>query len=315
MKLNFSFTQLSYILAVDKHKNFGKAAKECAVSQPSLSMQIQKLEQELDTIIFDRSKNPIVTTELGSKILKQAQVILKQKEMMSEIILSDKEELAGELTIAIIPTISTYLIPLFINEIQKKYPDITLNLEEQTTEQILENLAKDKIDGGILATPLYKDNLIERHLYYEEFFLYTNPSHPLAAKKEVAPKDLSNYAPWILTEGHCFRNQTLNLCDYRLKNESNIHFESGSFETLIRVVDKENGFTIIPRMALEFLTAQQKKNIRSFKTPIPSREISLVHERIFLKESLLEVLEKAVIDSLPSFINTNKKSELKVIDI
>ena len=315
MKQNFSFTQLSYILAVDKHKNFGKAAKECNVSQPSLSMQIQKLEQELDTVIFDRSKNPIVTTELGTKILKQAQVILKQKEMMSEIILSDKEELAGELTIAIIPTISTYLIPIFLKEVQKKYPDITLNLEEQTTEQILDNLAKDKIDGGILATPLYRDNLIERHLYYEEFYIYTNPLHPLASKKEIGSKDLVNQTPWILTEGHCFRNQTLNLCDYRLQNERNIHFESGSFETLIRVVDKEDGFTIIPRMALEFLSTQQKKNIRSFKTPTPSREVSLVHERIFLKESLLEALEKAVVDSLPNYINTNKKPDYQVIDI
>jgi len=315
MNLNFSFTQLRYIIAVEKFKNFVKAAKSCGVSQPSLSMQIQKLEQELGTTIFDRSKNPITTTDIGKKILKQAKITLKQKEMIGEIILADKTELSGELRIAIIPTISTYLIPLFLKIVQKNFPNMQLNIEEQTTEQILENLNQDKIDGGILATPLYRDNLIERHLYYEEFFVYVNDQHPLHLKKDITSKEMTNYAPWILTEGHCFRNQTLDLCNYKQRTNQNIHFESGSFETLIRIVDKEGGFTIIPRMALEFLTTSQKKNIRNFKTPIPTREVSLVHERIFLKESLLNALEKAVLDGLPQYISTNKQRDFRIIDI
>ncbi len=312
--LNFSFTQLQYILAVDKLKNFGKAAKACNVSQPSLSAQIQKIEQELEVIIFDRSKNPIVTTDIGKKIIKQAQIILKERERLVEVITNDNNKYHGSLNIAIIPTIATYLIPQFLNYFEQTFPEIKLILSELTTDQIISALERDEIDGGVLATPLYNDNIIERHLYYEEFYLYINPNHPLAKQKQIKEQDLINYTPWLLTEGHCFRNQALNLCNFK-QITNNIHFESGAIETLIRLVDKQTSYTIIPHMALNYLTEQQQKNVHSFQRPTPSREISLVHARIFLKEKLLNCLEQSIIHTLPQDINTNKKDDLIVIDI
>lgn len=313
--INFSFTQLIYIIAVDRTRNFGKAAKECNVSQPSLSMQIQKFEQELDTVIFDRTKNPIVTTDIGKKIIKQAQLILRERNKIPEIVQFSQDEISGEFTIAIIPTISTYLIPRFHSYFKNNFPKVTLKIEEQTTEQIIKNLDQDLIDAGILATPLKQDSLIERHLYYEEFFLYINPQHELYKQNKISAQHLVHHRPWILAEGHCFRNQALNLCSYDYLQSGEINFESGSFETLIRLVDKDKGYTIIPRMTLEYLSKEQKKHVRPFEAPIPSREVSIVHERLFLKEKLIESLEKSIIKTLPDFISTNKKENLQVIDI
>jgi len=313
-----TITQLEYLVAVDKEKHFGKAALLCHVSQPSLSAQIQKLEDELDTIVFDRSKKPILCTEIGKQIIAQAKVILKEHKKLIDLASEVGHEAKGEFNLAVIPTLSPYLIPLFIGEFSKKYPKVALKISETKTEDIIQLLIKDEIDAGLLVTPLHDDRLIERHLFFEPFYAYIAVDHPLNKKKSLAESDLENKSLWLLEEGHCFRNQVLKVCSLNNKKPvlPNVEFTSGNLETLKNLIRKNSGYTLLPELALAGLTDQDIQNhIRTFKNPVPTREVSLVYSRSFLKETIIEALEQSIIQNLPKRIKSLKKSDLDIIEI
>ncbi len=295
--------QLEYIIAVDNYRHFAKAAEASFVTQPTLSMMIQKLEEELGVKIFDRGQQPVQPTPIGVQVINQARVIVSQVKQVKDIVQEEKGIVQGSLKIGIIPTISPYLLPLLIQKHTEYGYDIELIIEEATTDQIMEKLASGTLDVGILATPLHNERLVEYPVYYEKFFAYVSPEETsLYSKKELDEDDLNINRLWLLTEVHCFRNQILRLCNMRKKR--NIHtllsYEAGSIATLVSIVDQNSGLTMIPEMAIEHLTEEQKKNVRPLKKITPVREISLVTRKEFLREKMLNLLIKEVKESVPA---------------
>lgn len=303
--------QLEYIIAVDNFRHFAKAAEASFVTQPTLSMMIQKLEEELGVKIFDRSQLPVQPTPIGAQVINQARVIVSQVKQVKDIVQEEKGIVKGSLRIGIIPTISPYLLPNLIQKHTEHGFDIELIIEEATTDQIMEKLASGTLDVGILATPLNNDRLKEHPVYYEKFFAYVSPEETsLYAKKELDEDDLNINRLWLLTEVHCFRSQILRLCNMRKKR--NVHtllsYEAGSIATLVRIVDQNSGLTMIPEMAIDHLTEEQKKNVRPMKKVTPVREISLVTRKEFLREKMLGLLIKEVKDAVPaSFLSQELK--------
>lgn len=310
-----TFTQLEYIVAVDKHRHFAKAAEHCYVTQPTLSMQIQKLEEELGLQIFDRSKQPVIPTVAGTEIIEQARKILSEKNRVHEIVQHKKDMLTGELKIGIIPTLAPYLLPLFVKPFTKKYPHIKLVVHEMTTENVVIKLKESNIDVGILVTPLQENGINEHILFYEELLVYVSEKNGLYKKNYILSKDIDPNKLWLLEEGHCFRSQIINLCELlkASREESHFDYEAGSFETLRRMVDLNEGITILPELATMDFTVRQLKLIRYFKKPSPMREVSLVTHRDFVKKRLIEALKKEIIHTIPDKIKQNKN--LNVIPI
>jgi LysR family hydrogen peroxide-inducible transcriptional activator len=303
----FTITQLEYALAVYKMKNFVAAAKSCNISQPTLSMQLKKLEEEIGFSLFDRSKTPLLVTDKGQKFLNQALIVIHEYKKLSH--LEEDKILRGELKIGIIPTIAPYLIPLFIKDFLKTYPNVKLILEELQTDAILEKLARDEIDAGVLATPLKDPRLIERVLYYEPFYAYVSSQNKLMKKSKIHPEDLTNEELWLLDEGHCFRNQILHFCSLP-REQKNIQFSGGSLETLIKLVDEGLGMTVVPHLATDKL---KKEKLKHFTPEIPTREISLVAARTFYKEKLLDAFESCILETLPEELPSPKKGRLKIL--
>lgn len=312
-----TITQLEYVLAVDKHRHFGKAAKACNVTQPTLSMQLQKAEEELGVVIFDRSKNPILPTDEGSQIIIQARSVIREYKKIFSIIDANKNEVRGEFRLGVIPTLAPYVIPLFAGAFVQKYPDVNLTIEEFKTEEIIELLSRDEIDAGLLVTPITGENFIERVLFHEPFSVFASTGHSLLKKNKIKDKDLDTSDVWLLNEGHCFRQQVLNLCkisrDQGLHN--NLKFESGNLETLKNMVINSSGYTLLPQLAVLNLSKEELEHVRDFQNPIPTREVSLVHNRIFLKEKIISALEESIIDHLPESLTSLKKKNIEVVSI
>ncbi len=288
--------QLEYILAVEEHGSFSKAAESRFISQPALSMMVQKLEDELDIKIFDRSKQPIIPTDAGEPVLEQARVVLREISRLYEITRQQREMISGELSIGIIPTLAPYLLPLFLKSFLEKYPPVHLKIYEHTTETIVEKLKKGQLDAGLLVTPLPQAFLNETPLFYESFYVY---AHDEFAKNYLLPEDINPDELWLLEEGHCLRSQILNLCELRKKSNAQLEFEAGSIDTLIKMVDHQSGVTIVPELATLTLSKEQRKRLRPFAPPVPVREVSLVTHRDFVKKSLIEALRQEVLASLP----------------
>jgi len=315
---SITLTQLTYITAVSQTRNFGRAAKACFVSQPTLSMQIQKLEEDLGVTLFDRSKKPVQPTALGQKIIEQAQRVLLESSRIEEIIKEEKGEISGEFRLGIIPTLSPYLLPLFLENFTTNYPAVNLIVEELQTKKIIKMLKEDKIDAGILVTPLNHQGIVEWPLFNDPFLAYLSPKHPLLSLPKVSDKDLSLDDIWLLNEGHCFREQAIEICK-RVKGKSsknkNLIFESGNLETLKRLVDQKFGYTLLPSLAISGMSAgEQKKKVRFFKSPVPTREVSVVYSRSYLKKSIIEALHKEVVSSLPRELK-NSNIKKRVIEI
>ena len=309
-----TLVQLEYIIAVDTYRNFVTAAEKCFVTQPTLSMQIQKLEDNLGIKIFDRSRQPVVPTEIGQQVLVQARKILDESKQLTEIIKVFNNELSGELKVGVIPTVAPYLLPQIIPSFTKKYPGVQLMIWEYTTEQIVKNLKTGLLDCGILATPLEESSLNEISLFYESFVVYLSPSSQLLKKKEITHKDIDFDELWLLNEGHCMRNQVLNICQRKKSSESNKQFEynTGSVETLKRMVDLNSGITILPQLSLAELSEEQLSRVRNFAAPVPVREISIVTHRNFLKRGVIKALEKEILETVPEdMLKKGKKAVLE----
>lgn len=303
-----TLTQLEYIVAVDAWRHFGTAAEKCFVTQPTLSMQIQKFEEELGVRIFDRSKVPVVPTADGVAVIEQARVVLTEAERLSELVRIKEGKLAGELRLGIIPTVAPYLLPLFLNTFMTRYPDVRLTVIEQTTELIVERLKKGLLDAGLLVTPLEEPGVAEYPLFYEEFVAYVSPDETAYKKRYVLADDIDVRHLWLLEEGHCMRSQIMRLCELRTqsKEASNFHYEAGSIETLKKMVETRNGITILPALALNDLTSRQMMMVRHFKPPAPVREVSLVTHRHFVKQNLLQALREVILHSVPEHMKAKK---------
>ena len=313
-----TLTQLEYILAVNKFRHFGKAARSCFVTQPTLSMQLQKLEDELGVVIFDRSKSPILATSEGERIIDQARVIIREEKRLLDLVQQSKDELAGEFRLAVIPTLSTYILPLFLQDFIEKHPKLDLIIEEAKTEEIVVMLGEDEMDAGLLVTPLNDDTLIERVLFYEPFYLFVAPEHPLARRKKIREDDLDLKEIWLLNKGNCFRDQVLNICSESKGQEEvggNIRFESGNLETLKNMVLTSSGYTVLPHLAVSQLSAQRRKLIREFHPPVPTREVSLVYSRSVLKERVIDAVEETILERLPRALEAIDPRDVEVVEI
>lgn len=297
-----TLTQLEYIVAVDTHRHFGKAAEACFITQPTLSMQIKKLEEDLEIIIFDRSKQPLIPTDVGARIIEQARVVLTQSGEINNIVQEHKNEVSGMLRIGIIPTLAPYLLPVFVGNYKRKYPNIIIKVVEATTENIIKLLHKDLIDVGILVTPLNEDKILEKPVLYEEMLIYANSGHKLHSKKEILVKDIATPELWLLSDGHCFRDQVINLCSYLGTTDSNLpfNFEAGSLETLMNIIDREGGITLIPELAKVNMSQKRAYNVEHFTEIKPLREVSLVYSRHFAKHKLIALLWKEMRESIPA---------------
>ena len=307
-----TIVQLEYLIAVDIHRHFGRAAEHCFVTQPSLSIQIQKLEEELGVKIFDRSKQPVLPTEPGLQLLKQARKILNECAAFNEMVDSKKNILTGELKIGVIPTLAPYLLPLFIQEFAKRNPLVKLIITELTTEVLVSRLREGRIDVGLLVTPLNENGLTEDVLFYEEMVAYISQKNIAYQKEYVLASDIDPERLWLLEEGHCFRGQIMNLCELRRSSKEGSHFEyeAGSLETLRRMAEVNDGITILPELATFDLTPEQSKSVRHFLSPRPMREVSLITHRDFVKKRLVEALKNAVIHSLPEKVKNNLKEHV-----
>lgn len=310
-----TIVQLEYIVAVDTYRSFVAAAEKCFVTQPTLSMQIQKLEDTLGVKLFDRSKQPVTPTEIGIDIIAQARILLSESEKIKEIITDRQKELSGELKVGIIPTISPYILPKIINGFVAKYPQVKLIVWEQTTENIIQHLKLGTIDCGILSTPLHESALLEIPVFYENFVAYTSKSSKLYKKKSINPDDIDMEEIWVLNEGHCMREQVLNICQRRKATQGFKHFEynTGSVETLKRMVDQNNGATILPELALSDLSDKQMDRVRYFKTPEPAREVSIVIQKNYLKRRMIDALKTEILDFVPKRMRSKKKKEVMEI--
>lgn len=290
-----TITQLKYVLAVAEFQNFTKAAEKTYVTQPTLSMQIQKLEDELDVLIFNRNKKPIELTDIGKKIVNQARNIVNEANRIKDIVDQQKGFIGGEFRLGIIPTVMPTLLPMFLKNFIDKYPKVKLKIEELTTETIIDRLEDGHLDAAIAATPLLNPNIIERPLYYEPFIAYVPTNHRLSPNKKLTTADLDLQDMLILEDGHCFRDGVINLCaaqrDYI---EDNFSLESGSFETLVKLANEGLGMTLLPYLHTLDLQDANDNLYKSFTEPSPAREVSLLFHKSELKMQIIEALRQSI---------------------
>ena len=290
-----TITQLKYVLAVAEHKNFTLAAEKCFVTQPTLSMQIQKIEEELSIQIFDRTKKPIQLTDIGQKIVNQAKNIVNEADRIQDIVEQQKGFIGGEFRLGIIPTIMPTLLPMFLNNFIKKYPKVKLIIEELNTDEIITKLKNGNLDAAIAATPLEDEKIKEIVLYFEPFVAYIPENNAIYKKEEIEIDDLNINDILLLQDGHCFRDGILNLCKNR--NESGLksfQIESGSFETLIKLADEGLGTTLLPYLHTLDLKESDKLKLRHFKEPKPAREVSLIYPKSELKIQIIDALRSTI---------------------
>lgn len=313
-----TLTQLTYILAVAEHRHFGAAAEKCFVTQPTLSMQIQKLEEELEVEIFDRSAHPIEPTRLGRDILEQARVVVTEAQRINDLVRSTQDKIEGSVRLGIIPTLAPSLLPLFIKEFTEKYPKLEVGIEELQTHQIVSRLKDGSLDIGILVTPLKETALKERPLFQEPFLIYCSDEHSFLKEKKIEQKQLSSQDVWLLNEGHCFRDQVINLCSDRRKGSGisgNLRFESGNLETLKKMVDQGGGYTLLPSLLTLDIREEQKRKLRHFSSPVPTREVSIIHHKTFPKRALVEALSQSLLAKLPKEITQLKPGSFRRVGL
>lgn len=304
-----TITQLHYVLAVAEHRNFTKAAQKVFVTQPTLSMQIQKLEEELDVQIFDRTKKPIQLTETGQKIVQQARNIVNESDRIKDIVDQQKGFVGGIFKLGVIPTVMPTLLPMFINNFIKKYPKVKLKIEELNTEAIIERIREGHLDAAIAATPLELQGIKENVLYYEPFVGYIPSTHRLHNNEKIEINDLDIDDMLLLEDGHCFKDGIINLCkSSRNYDDDHFQLESGSFETLIKLANEGLGMTLLPYLHTLDIKDAEKKNLRMFKDPVPAREVSLIYNRSELKMQIIEAIRSTiagVIKGAIAFHNVN----------
>lgn len=289
-----TITQLKYCIAVSEYRNFTIAAEKAFVTQPTLSMQIQKLEQELEVKIFDRAQKPIGLTPVGEKIIEQARLIVAESERMQDVIQQEKGIVGGVFKLGIIPTVMPTLLPMFLQTTLKAYPKLTLEIEEMPTQQIIEQLEKGTLDAGIAATPLGTEQIVEKPLYYEPFVVYAPPHSKISKEKKLAIESIKEERVLLLQDGHCFRDSALNICKLKHNSPKTFQINSGSFETLTQLANEGLGITLLPYLHTQQLGAEQQKNLRFFETPEPAREVSVIYHKRGLKLHIIRAVHEKI---------------------
>lgn len=313
-----TLSQLRYIVAVDTFRHFGAAADHCHISQPTLSMGIRKAEEEIGAPLFDRSRKPVTPTELGRRLIDQARVILREEARIDDIIAEVHGEIEGELSVGIIPTLAPYLLPLVTRRFAERYPRVTVSIKEMTTSHIMKSLSDDAIDAGLIATAEEGRGMTRRPLFSEEFVAFISPDHRLADRDAVSVDDLDLDDLWLLSEGHCFRRQVIDLCgesDHACGPRRSILFESGNLETLRHIVEHGDGMTLLPHMATHYLNEEDRSTfVKRFTPPAPFREVSIMYGRAMLKKRLIDAYAEVILDSIPGELprsgNTDASSVL-----
>lgn len=304
--------QLEYILAVNQFRHFAKAAEYCRVTQPTLSAMIQKLEEELDTRIFDRSQQPVCPTPVGIHIIEQAQNILVQANRIKNIIEEEKHSLTGTFKLGILPTVAPYLLPRFFPQLMKKYPDLDIRVVEMKTNDIKKALQTGEIDAGIVASLAGMEELQQTPLFYEQFFAYVSREDALFNNEVIRTSDLNGEQLWLLDEGHCFRDQLVRFCQMKSARASQLAYHLGSMETFMRMVESGKGVTFIPELAVLQLGDAQKELVRSSAIPCPTRQVVLLTNKNFIRHTLLEVLVKEIKLSVPKEMLSLKATQAVV---
>lgn len=304
--------QLEYIIAVDQLRHFTKAAEHCRVTQPTLSAMIQKLEEELDTRIFDRNQQPVCPTPVGIHIIKQAREVLVQVNRIKNIIEEEKHSMNGTFTLGILPTIAPYLLPRFFPHLAKKYPQLDFRVVEMKTADIKKALPAGEIDAGILAQLPGLEEFNSRHLFYERYFAYVSQNSPLHGKELIRTSDLSNELLWMLDEGHCFRDQLVKFCQLKSAQASQLTYHLGSMETFMRMVESGKGTTFIPELAVSQLNDPQKELVRPFAIPTPTRQIVMLTAKDYIRHTLIDTLTAEIQASVPREMLTLKATQAVV---
>ena len=290
--------QLQYLIEVANCGSFSAASEHCFVTQPSLSMQIKSLEEELGVILLDRSKKPVIPTEAGALVIAQAQETLKAYDSIRESVAELKGETAGKLRLGVIPTIAPYLLHKFIPDFVKRYPKVELEIREMVTVDIIEALKRDKIDAALVASGTCGEGIIERDLFSDTFYAYVSPSNPLFERSNIRFEDIDMNDLIMLSRGNCMRDQIIELCEARRGLPTHYYFESGSLDTLMRIVDCTSSMTIIPEMALEYIPSSRKQQIKTLAKSATSRRIAIAIRRTYVKTSIISALEQTIMEKI-----------------
>ncbi len=307
--------QLNYVISVGELLSFGKAAKKCFVTQSTLSTMVARFEEEIGIIVFDRKTKPITITKEGKEVIKQLKVVIKEMDHLEEIVNDLKGQISGAMKIGVIPTVAPFLLPLFLNDFIKKFPDVHFEISEITTEKIIQELKNRTLDVGILSTPLDHPDLLETVLYNEPFFLYDRANKSKSPVNDVSKIDIDRL--WLLDEGHCMRTQVETICSLRDKRAKdwNLEYKSGTIDTLLRFVRKNNGVTLLPYLATIDFSKEERAFLKKFKTPVPVRAISLVVHKHFVKKKLLHLLMQEVKDLIHPILKRRKEKERLILPL
>lgn len=314
-----TLTQLAYAVALDTHRHFERAASACHVTQPTLSMQLRKLEAALGATLFDRSRAPVTPTDVGQAVVAQARVVLHEAASLAELCSATSGVIAGELRLAVIPTLAPYLLPRVLEVIATRYPQLELIVEERVTESVLDGLRDDTLDAGLVATTLSAPDIAQRPLFRESFVGYVSASHRLSGRAQLAVSDLSLGDLWLLSEGHCLRTHVITLCQQRGRRRAALsalkgdectriaRFESGNLETLKRLVERGNGMTLLPALAVtDLATAAQRRLVIPFADPVPSREVALVRRRTQVRKHLVDAVVEIIQEVAGATLTPNR---------
>ena len=298
-----TLAQLQYLVALDAHRHFGDAATACDVTQPTLSGQLRRLEEELDVELIDRSRQPVVPTGAGERIVEEAREVLAARDRLTTIATEMKDRVTGTLRLGMLPTLSPYLLPLLLPALETAHPEISLVLREWTTTDILDALRTDALDAALIATDEAGPDFYDEVLFTEPFVGYVAPSHRLANRDQLTPADLSIEDLWLLSEGHCFRDQVLHVCGRSPSlPQATAQFESGSLETLVRLVRNSGGMTLLPRLATHQMPeTEQSAFVVPFADPPPTRDVRLVTRRRH-KQRLVDALIETLHETLPDAV-------------
>ena len=298
--------QLQYAVALDTHKHFVKAAESCFVTQPTLTLQLKKLEEQISAVLFDRSSQPLKPTPIGEKFILKARRILQEIDELKEIVNDERNQIDSTYQVGIIPTLAPNLLPLFIADFIEKHPNTRLVVEEMQSERIIDLIGNKQLDLGILATPLNEPDIREIPLFYEPFLVYTDKNNALLQRKTISKDQLKPDGLWILRQGHCFRNQALNICEFDVsEHHRNLIMEGGSIETLKKMIKGVTGYTLIPELAYDH--NNDSNNVIPFEDPQPVREISIVVHKHFTKERLITELRKSILAYTPDSFRKNTR--------
>ena len=296
-----STLQLTYLVALDKYRHYGRAAESCHVTQPTLSMQIQKLEEQLGVILFDRTARPIKPTEVGARIINQARVVLAETDRVGAIVHELTGEIKGELRIGIISTLAPYLLPRLIEPFSRRYPDVSLVFEELLEEQIVDHVRRDLLDGGLIATETTDSGVVERPLFTEPFVGYVSTTHELYGEETLRADDLRVGQVWLMRQGHSFRDQVVDVLrgtDGDGMDEKAVQFESDNLETLQRLVDQGYGMTLLPWLAVQGPGSSAPDQVRTFAGYAPSRTIRLVYAKVLVRRHVVDAFASEVLKAV-----------------